>query len=81
MAEEMIMKGKGKMNIMFIFLPTNPHVKSLYCRPYLRLDKREEDYKMSLSQSSAGYIMVQESNVEEKEKQSFNLVIVVKEEP
>lgn len=70
---------------MFIFLPTNPHVKSLYCKPYLRLDKREtykeEDYNMSLSQSSARSIMGQESNAAEKQKQCFNLVIVVKKEP
>lgn len=84
MAEEMEMKGKRKVN-MFIVLPTSPHVESSYCRLYLRLDKREtykeEYYKMSLSQSSAGSIMVQESNVAEKEKWSLNLAIVRKEEP
>lgn len=84
MAGEMVMKEKGKTNIL-IFLPTYPHVKSFYCRSFLGLDKREtykckeEDYKMGLSQSSSGSIIVSKKERLRKEME-FNWAVVGKEE-
>lgn len=58
------MKEKGKVKIMFVFLPIYLHVEFHCCRSCLGLDKRKmykykkEDYKMGLSQPSAESIIV-----------------------
>lgn len=79
------MKGKEENEHMCIFLHTYPHVDSFYW-PCLGLDKRgiykykEEDYKMGLSQLSAGSIIACKKGMLRKNSSS-NLVVVGKEDP